>query len=100
MRFLLHAYIDRSTTTVSSEEIERKFSGATASGSHSWEFRSDQKDRDRTSPENKGGLLGFRAWAKTETKDGAIRALADLAIWIHKNAFSTDDTSGVEAGMG
>ncbi|KVF92678.1 hypothetical protein WJ21_27545 [Burkholderia vietnamiensis] len=86
VRFYVQAYIDRDTTKANLEDIQRKFESETASDTHSWIFHSD--DKDLTWYESNRRLLALSAWARTDTKDGSMKALADLAMWVHKNAFS------------
>ena len=86
VRFYVQSYIDRDTTKASLEDIQRKFESETASDTHSWVFHGD--DKDLTWYESNRRLLALSAWARTDTKDGAVKALADLAMWIHQNAFS------------
>ncbi|KVA52759.1 hypothetical protein DF022_21395 [Burkholderia cepacia] len=53
---------------------------------HIWVFHGD--DKDLTWYESNRRLLALSVWARTDIKDGAVKALADLAMWIHQNAFS------------
>lgn len=86
LQFYVQAYIDRQTTKVPLEEIQRKFESDTGGKILSWMFASD--DKHLTWYESNRRLLALSAWARVDTKDGALVALGDLAIWIHQNAFT------------
>jgi hypothetical protein len=96
VRYRLHAYIDRSSITKDIAEIRREFLVDTGEGDRSWNFRSDQKDDERTWSESNGRLLALRVWARKDTKDGVMEALGDLAMWIHDHVYSSGkEESGI-----
>ncbi len=85
IRLYVTAYIDRDYAAVPLDEIKRRFEEATLRDTHSWLYIQGE---DLTWPERKGQLLALSAWAREESKEGALQALTDLAMWVHRCAFT------------
>ncbi|WP_367188837.1 PD-(D/E)XK nuclease family protein [Burkholderia sp. Ed8] len=85
IRFYVNAYIERDTTRIALDELQERFERETMRDQCSW--KRDAGDT-LTWFESNRRLLAFSAWARDESKTGALSALADLATWIHRNAFA------------
>ncbi|WP_167759954.1 PD-(D/E)XK nuclease family protein [Paraburkholderia pallida] len=85
IRFYVTAYIDRSTTRADLDKVERQFGAATKKNSHAWVHVPGE---NLTWFESNRRILALSAWAREESKEGALAALADLAMWVHRHVFS------------
>ncbi|MDN0073784.1 hypothetical protein QU481_02600 [Crenobacter sp. SG2303] len=81
--FFIRAYVRRGSEKQNLDEAMVKFTKETNDGLNSW---IDAPSKDHCWTEGKS-WVGFGAYPKEHTKDGAIVALADLAAWMQKNVF-------------
>jgi len=83
--FYVTAYIDRSEAKYELEIIDGKFLNELKADNCLWHVLDDE---DAIYYESRKNTLALSVWPKAHTKDGAVNALGDLALWIHKNAFT------------